>query len=338
MNVTVGIPTKDRYDSLDKTLLSVALQSVKPQEVIVVDDSDNPKDIRDIPHYAYILQLFQQYNIKWRYVWGIKKGQHHSHQHIQEIADTDYIIRMDDDVIAEPDCFKLLIDSMKGGVGAVAPAVMMPNPQVLPPHIRNDINDISAPNMQWFKGAGVYGADHLYSCFLYKKGIAKYDLSLSTVAHREETIFSHSIKRAGYKLLVNMYAKMWHFRQEGGGIRTFQDNTFLWQHDELKFREHMRNWGIEIVEEKLIVLQNGLGDHYCFKNLLPELKKKYKKIKLAVTFPDIFFDEDLKDVKLISIAEAELQHGNLDEHNIYHFMIKNNWKKSLLEAFKAMHL
>jgi GT2 family glycosyltransferase len=45
-NVTCGIPTKNRYDTLALTLQSVALQTVKPDSVIIVDDSDQPTDLQ----------------------------------------------------------------------------------------------------------------------------------------------------------------------------------------------------------------------------------------------------------------------------------------------------
>jgi glycosyltransferase involved in cell wall biosynthesis len=338
MNITVGVPTKDRYGSLDKTLLSIALQTYKPIEVIIVDDSVNPVDIREISHYEYILRLLSDKGIEWRVIWGAKKGQHYSHQLIQEEAKGDWIFRIDDDEVAEPDVLDQLASYPHVGDGAIAPCVLMPNANELPNDLpRNKMESIESPNMQWFKGTEVCEVEHLYSCFLYKKGIAKYDLSLSTVAHREETIFSHSIYRAGYKLWVNMWAKVYHFRSPGGGIRDFHNHQ-LWEHDEKIFQGYLDLWGIgqKGKNGKMVILDSGLGDHYAFKNILPELRAKHENITIACCFPEVFHDEP--SLKLISIAEAKLMYGNIDAYNIYHFMGSNNWKQSLVKAFRQLYI
>ena len=51
----------------------------------------------------------------------------------------------------------------------------------------------SAPNIQWSVGKGVVEVDHLHSTFLYRANIVDYNLELSPVAHREETIFTYEL-------------------------------------------------------------------------------------------------------------------------------------------------
>lgn len=335
--VTVGIPTKGRYDSLDKTLLSIALQTRKPAEVIIVDDSDNPVNLTTVPHYEHIFRLFDEKGIKWQVKFGQKKGQHHSHQMIQELAQTDWIFRIDDDEVAEPDVLRRLISVaiQDEKIGAVAPSVTMANPQMLPTGLKNSIRTVKkSPNMQWFRGTGEHPADHLYSCFLYKKGVVRYDLTLSTVCHREETIFSYSLKRAGYKLVVNMDAHVYHFQSQTGGIRTFKDPQ-LWAHDEGIFNAYLSLWNVSEDETKMVVLDCGIGDHWAFKNILPELKKKHKDITIAACFPDVFWDED---VKLISIADAINIYGDITPFQVYKLLWDTNEKIHLIDGFKKMYL
>lgn len=337
MNVTVGIPTKNRYNSLSQTLLSIALQTLPPKEVIIIDDSDNPTDIRQIPEYQYILSLFDDKRVNWVVNYGKKKGQHHSHQLVNEIAKGDLIFRIDDDEVAESDTIEKLSHTMIANkdVGAIAPSVLMPNPAPLPEGLRNNIYDLSTPNVQWFRGTGIREADHLYSCFMYRKGINNYDLSLSTVCHREETIFTYGIKRLGYRLLIDSDAVVWHFRGAEGGIRTFRDPG-LWDHDEKIFKSYLNLWGVDIKSPKWVVLDCGLGDHYAFKNILPELMRKYDNVRLAVCFPDAFSDVD--GISLTSIAEAKLTFGNIDNFNIYKMMIDWNWSGTLENAFRKLYL
>lgn len=337
MKITIGIPTKNRYDVLSHTLLSIAFQTLRPVEVILVDDSDEPKDIREIPHYAYILHLFDEYSINWRVLFGRKLGQHHSHQLIQEQAAGDYIFRIDDDCVVEPNTLKILSETFDEKVGAVAPLVITPPSQTNVVG-KNDITDLTIPNIQWYKWKNnniIKEVDHLYSCFLYKKKIADYELSLSPVCHREETIFTYKIKRAGYKLLVNPNAKVWHFRSEHGGIRSNHDIS-QYEHDDKVFKGLLNLWNVNTVDNKLVILDAGRGDHYAFKNILPELKRRHKKITIAVCFPDIFFDEE--GIDLISIQDAKNMLGNIDEYNLYKKMIDWKWGKNIVDAFEKLYL
>jgi len=332
--ITVGIPTKNRYESLSHTLLSIAFQTLKPVEVIIVDDSDSPVRLTDVPIYRYIFELFDHYHIHWKVLFGQKKGQHLSHQFIQENAMGDFIFRIDDDEVAESNCLERLCSHMHEKTGAVAPMVLMPNASALPAGLRNRIDDLSSPNMQWFLYSGAHDADHLYSCFLYRKGIARYELSLSPVAHREETIFSYSIKRAGYKLCA-CDARVWHFRQESGGIRSHKDMSF-YEHDEKIFQGLLNIWNVKTKTNKVVVLDNGIGDHFAFKAILPQLRKKHEHITIACCYPDVFFDES--GLTLISIAQAIASYNSIDPYNIYARMIDWNWKGSLTQAFAKLYL
>ena len=129
-------------------------------------------------------------------------------------------------------------------------------------------------------------------------------MELSPVGHREETMFTYEIKRAGYKVLIDGEATIWHLRAPQGGIRSYE-HDFLWQHDEKIFARKLAEYNIKAKESKLIVLNNGLGDHYAFKMMLPELKQKYadKRIVIAASYPDVLADEG---VEIISIADAEI--------------------------------
>jgi glycosyltransferase involved in cell wall biosynthesis len=332
--VTVGIPTKNRYDCLINTLLSIAMQSSKPHEIIIIDDSDKPVDLRTLPNYLYAFKLLDDKKIKWRILFGKKSGQHHSHQTIQELAEGDYIFRIDDDCIAEPTVIEELLSKMVEGVGAVAPLVLTPSASQIPVHAKNKITDMSAPNIQWFKWEGVELCDHLYSCYLYRKGVAKYDLTLSNKANREETIHSHLIKRAGYKLLVNAGAVVHHFRSEIGGIRS-DNNIQDYDNDEKIFQSYLNEWNVQS-DTKVCVIVGGIGDHYAYKNILPELRNRYKKIVVGACYPDVFFDE--MDIELISIEDAKERFGSIDKFNIYRRMDEWNWKENITEAYKKLYL
>lgn len=84
----------------------------------------------------------------------------------------------------------------------------------------------------------------------------------------------------------------------------------------------------------IAVLDSGLGDHFDFLSILPEIKAKHKNIILATCYPDVFKDEG---VTQISIAEAAARLGNIENHNVYKFMAERNWKSSIKDAYRKLY-
>lgn len=337
INVTAEVSTKNRYEVLSQALLSLALQTFKPVACLIFDDSDQPpRDANELvqkyPAYGQVFQLFQEYKIAWEWKYSEKRGQHHSHQAAQKIAKTDWVFRFDDDLVLEPDVLKRLVYHVREDVGAVAGLVLPPAPLPLPPDATNLISDLNRPNIQWFtQPPRVVEVDHLYSSFLYRRGIVDYELSLSPAAHREETLLTYGLKRKGYKILVDTSAITWHFRSPTGGIRSHHDPSF-WIQDEQIFQSKLLEWGVNCEATKPIVLDSGRGDHIIVKSLLPRLKEKYGKLLLATCFPDIFENEPQ-----ISIAEAYQRFGNLERFSIYKWCIDHQWRGNLVEAHEKMY-
>jgi len=261
------------------------------------------------------------------------------------IAGPAIVHNCDDDETPTPNCLENLLAAMNDPtIGAVGGLVITPNnvgPR--PSFVTNKIEDIySGFNLQWYRWGGeIEEVDHLYSSFLYRVEAGRkaggYCKELSPVGHREETMFSHQIKRANYKLLVTPFSLTWHLREDTGGIRSYKDQS-LWVHDEEIFKKKLKEWNVIPKEFKYIVLDSGIGDHICFKSILPEFKEKNrgKKIIIACCYNEVF--EDVDDITLISIADAKAAFGNLDNWNIYKWCMDRNWDKSLTEAYRRMYL
>jgi GT2 family glycosyltransferase len=334
MRVTCEVSSRNRYDILSQTLLSLALQTTKDFDIIIFDDTDDPVDLRALPSYQSVFQLFNQYGIGWQVVYGRKSGQHHNHQWAQELAKTDLIWRIDDDEVAEPDVLDKLLSSCESGVGAVGGLVLSPSPLPCPTEAANVITDLNRPNIQWFTHAPeLIEVDHLHSTFLYRRGLVDYELSLSPAAHREETLFTYELKRKGYKVLVDTSAVTWHFPASNGGIRSHQQHPEYWDNDEKIFNTKLQEWGVNCEPVKHIVLDCGRGDHVIVKSLLPRLKEKYPKLVVATCYKDIFNGE----VEQISIAEAHRRLGPLDRFSIYRWCIEHNWTGNLVTAHEQFY-
>jgi len=337
MKVTVGIPTKGRYDKLVLTLQALAFQTHQDMHIIMIDDTEQPTDLRTIPAYQAVFELFNAHKITFQLEYGQKRGQHISHQRIQEMAQTDWIWRIDDDEIPEPSVLSILLsDAIVGmNVGAVGGLVLSPNPAwlpTLPTIVRSSITDPNQ-NVQWFRHPveHTFEVDHLHSTFLYRRGHEKFNPFLSPAAHREETLFSYGLKRQGFRLLVDTSAVTWHFRDMSGGIRSHRNPQF-WEDDEKLFYSKLAEWGVTGDTTKYIVLDAGRGDHVLVKSLLPRLKKKYPKIVAATCYKDIFDGE----VEQISVAEAHQRLGNLDRFNVYRWCQEHQWSGPLVDAYAEM--
>lgn len=335
MKVTAGIPTKGRYDTLALTLQAIALQTHNDIHVIIIDDSDNPVDLRTLWPYQCIFELFNAKGITFQLEYGRRLGQHISHQRIQDMATTDWIWRVDDDEVPEPGVLERLVHRAvyMDNIGAVGGLVIPPHPTPVPDGAANLIKDVNLPNVQWFThpSEAVLDVEHLHSTFLYRRGVAKYDPFLSPAAHREETIFTHEILRKGFRLLVDTGSITWHFRNPSGGIRSHQDARF-WEDDERLFQSKLAEWGVSGDQTKYIVLDAGRGDHVLVKSLLPRLKQKYPKLVAATCYKDIFNGE----VEQISIADARNRLGNLDRFNVYRWCQEHNWTGELGKAYERM--
>lgn len=321
LSILAFVPTKNRYDSLAMTIQSIAMQTKKPDKVLIYDDGEH-KDLREEPIYTYLFKLLDSLGIKWGVIFGEGKGQHFGHQ-LANMHGYDLVWRIDDDEIAEPNVLEVLFNKMSSDVGAVAGAVIMPRGET--PGGTSKLLDIfSSPNIQWSTNNPPSEVDHLYSSFLYRAGIANYNLQLSPVAHREETLFTLELKSKGYRLLFTPEAITYHFRQEKGGIRE-HGQAFFFEHDERIFKNYLESNGI-----KVISLNGGLGDHLAFLNIIPDLFKKYKVLILGICYPDVF--KGIDNVYLVPYAATK----NFTDDNVYKWCIENNWKTSVVDAYKKM--
>jgi hypothetical protein len=323
-HVLCMIPTKDRYTTtLPMVVDAVINQNIKPDEIVIFDDSEKPIDLREIPEFLNMFHKMDYLGIKWSVLFGKKMGQNFSHQSSQEIA-KDLIWRLDDDTVPNMDVLEILLRNMKPDVGAVAGLVVMPN-AVEKECGNNPISDVR-DNCQWYKWEGKKEVEHLYSSFLYRKGIVDYELSLSQACHREETIFTHRMFRKGWKLIVDGSAITTHYRNQEGGIRKYGPEMFA--HDEKIFQEIQREWSGDLI----CYLDCGKGDHVVFKSILPSLKEKYNSVRISCCYPDLFVGEEL-----MSIEDGK-KLVTPDRFNIYKFMSDRNWKTELLDAYKRMYL
>ena len=320
MTVLCSVATRGRYfTTLPLTLNAIINQTRKVDKLIVFDDNDEPQDMRNELVYHYFFQMLDIKGIAWEWVYADKKGQHYSHQKANMMG-YEWVWRVDDDAIPEPNVLESLMRYTGPKIGAVGGSVLTP-PVIHQNHATGFIELIDdEPNIQWGIIKERKFVQHLHCTFLYRAGVHDYNLGLSRVAHREETLFTYGLYQKGYAIVVVPDAITWHLKNPNGGIRS-ETRKDMYDRDEYIFSNFM-----DLKNNTIVVLNGGLGDHIVFSKVLPKIKNPV----VFTCYPEV--------VKGLSIAEAEHRFGNLDQWNIYKKMDQWKWQGSLESAYEKMYL
>ena len=320
-SVLCSVATRGRYHTtLPLTLNAIINQTKKVDKLVIFDDNDEPQDMRNELAYSYFFQILTIKGIAWEWVYASKKGQHYIHQMANTMG-YDWVWRVDDDAIPEPNVLQTLFNYTHKNVGAIGGSILTPPLQFQDEKPTGKIELINRePNIQWSFINKVKEVEHLHCSFLYRAGVHNYHLGLSRVAHREETLFTYGLFKKGYKILAVPNANTWHLKNPNGGIRS-EANQELYNRDEAIF-----NNLINYSDKTIVILMGGMGDHIVFSHVLPEIKNP----EIFTCYPEI--------VPGKSIAEAYSLFGDIDPWNIYIKMNQWKWKGSLEDAYRKMYL
>jgi hypothetical protein len=298
---------------------AIANQTRKVDKLIIFDDNDDPKDMRNEPVYQGLFNMMNHKGIEWEWLYAGKKGQHHIHQ-AANCMGFEWVWRCDDDAVPEPNVLENLVKHVSDGVGAVGGSVINPADGKFQASSTGKIDQIfNEPNIQWSPIDAVRQVEHLHCTFLYRAGVQDFNLGLSRIAHREETLFSWGLHQKGYNLLVVPNAVTWHLKNPSGGIRSEINDAFYYR-DESIFRNYMKH-----KDKTIVVLNSGMGDHVVFSHVLPDIKNPV----VFGCYPEI--------VPCRSIAESIDLFGDVEQYNIYKKMDQWKWKGSLENAYRKLY-
>jgi hypothetical protein len=319
--VLCSVATRGRYFTTLPLVLNAIINQTRPVDKLVIfDDNDEPQDMRKELVYSYFFQMLDIKGIEWEWLFAEKKGQHHIHQRAN-LMGYDLVWRCDDDAIPEPNVLENLIKHFNIDIGAVGGSILTPPYMPDTSKVTGMICNIDKePNIQWGVINRIEEVEHLHCSFLYRAGVADYNLGLSRVAHREETLFTFDLYQKGYKILAVPNAVTWHMKNPQGGIRS-ETKAEMYEHDEKIFRNI-----IERRNRTIVVLNCGLGDHIVFSRILPSIPNA----EVYTCYPEV--------VPGKSIAQAQQLFGDLDHWNIYKKMDQWKWKDSLENAYKKLYL
>ena len=319
--VLCSVATRGRYfTTLPLVLNAIINQTKLPDKLVIFDDNDEPQDMRKEFMYNYFFHMLQIKGVEWQWLFAQKKGQHHIHQQANR-AGYDWVWRVDDDAVPECNVLENLAKHIADDVGAIGGAVLTPPNLFDTSKSTGKIEDIDKePNIQWNFINTLKEVEHLHCTFLYRAGVHDYNLGLSRVAHREETLFTWGLFNRGYKILAVPNAVTWHMKNPQGGIRS-ESRQEMFMHDEQIFRNILAH-----KDKTIVVLNNGLGDHIVFKHVLPDVKNA----EVFGCYPEI--------LPCRSIAEAQHLFGDLEPYNVYAKMAQWKWTGTLEDAYRKLYV
>lgn len=328
-DILCSVSTRGRYNTtLPLSLLAIINQTKLPDHLIIFDDNDEPEDLRKNEIYKNLFIMMDKKGLSWEVVFGQKKGQHYNHQTANKFG-YEWVWRVDDDCLPDPNTLENLAKWRGNNVGCIAGSIITPHwnlPISDKKKATGKIEDIqNTPNPQWYDIDEPREVDHVHCSFLYRANVVDYNLNLSKVAHREESIFSYEFIKRNYKNLIVPDATTYHLKSDKGGIR--DGEAVLYTRDEAIFSKSL---GVGY----LIVLDAGIGDHLVFESILGEVLEKYDKVTIACCYPEVFDDWY---IDCISIAEAT-RIMDIDGQNIYKNMIDWQWEGSLQNAYRKLYL
>lgn len=319
--VLCSVATRGRYfTTLPLVLNAIINQTKLPDKLVIFDDNDEPQDMRKEMIYQYFFQMLDLKGVAWEWVFADKKGQHHIHQRANTMG-YEWVWRVDDDAIPEPNVLETLFKWVGPKIGAVGGSVLTPPLQFDCTNSTGKIAKIdSEPNIQWNVINYIKYVEHLHCTFLYRAGVHDYNLGLSRVAHREETLFTYGLHKKGYGILVVPNAVTWHMKNPQGGIRS-ETKEEMYFHDEQIFKNIIQH-----SDKTIVVLNGGLGDHIVFNHVLPSIRNA----EVFTCYPEV--------VSGRPIAEAEQLFGDLTPYNVYAKMMQWAWQGSLEDAYRKLYL
>lgn len=296
--IAVLINYRDRPTELALLLQSLRTQTYKNFRIYILDDFSG----MPIETYHFLVCIINKLNEEGNFIkyektpfhYGVSKARHKCVAMAQEDGWADLFLRVDDDVILEPDYIEKLLEVISKGYDLATGVT----PFIGQPQFKREsrfIQPIANRMVLDKEGNLIYNGDdfgtqylddaiipihHFRSCALYKKEIHEkipgiYLNNLTKHGFREEQIFSIHCILNGFKLAVRTGAIAWHLLTPSGGER--------WQHaeEDIKMNEEiLRNF-----------IKKQFKQHGDF------IEKYNKKLGINIENPD--HDEFLKPTNLI---------------------------------------
>lgn len=246
-NISIHICTRDRATEVFGLLQSLRTQTYQNFNILILDDGSNVP----LQNFYFIMYLINRLKYEGHDVKLIRNdlpsGVSNARQQLvdfnMENGSEEFICRLDDDVIIEPDYLEKLLEVITAGYdlasGITTPFV---NPDFkrennfVHPIIGRCVLDKEGKLIMNMDDCGmeylneeILPAHHFRSCALYKRELhekgVNYKSRLSNNGFREEQIFSFKAILKGFKIGVHTTANARHLMTPSGGERDTMNMT-----------------------------------------------------------------------------------------------------------------
>lgn len=244
--IDIMIATSNRPTELGLLLQSLRTSKYQNFDVFILDDGSGIP----IQTFYFINYIIARMKMEGHRIKIIRNNQpsgvSSARQQLCDIVDKhgkgDYCLRLDDDIVIEPDYITKLFKVIDEGydvASGVTPPIMQPesirNVKYIEPIANEVFLDSDGTIIKNGDSCGfcyneekIVPMHHFRSCALYKKSIHKdvnYKSRLSRHGFREEEIWSFKAIIKGYKIGLNTKAIVWHLLTPSGGERSTTDKT-----------------------------------------------------------------------------------------------------------------
>ena len=220
MKISVIIPTYNRENDLVETLKCLFNQDFDDYEILVIDQTKK--------HKEETIKFLEANKTKFKYIFSDKPSVTRSRNIGIEHAKGEILVFIDDDILCEPDFLKNHYRAFLDGYDVVQGKIFEKNSENAPiwilPWLKykvlNNKKDQRTPT------------NSLTGCnFSVKKAVAeevgKFDERFYKISVREDSDFGYRCYKAGKKMVFEPTAKLFHNRQNTGGVDTGIKNHFF---------------------------------------------------------------------------------------------------------------
>ena len=265
--IDILVVSRDRHSELALLMQSLRTQTFQNWNLYILDNASGTPIINS----HFIIMLINRLKLEGHKVKVIRNNIDFGICYARNMLNTlqleegtgNFSMRLDDDVILQPDYIEKLFEVIDKGydiASGIIPLIGYPEIKREIKFLNGEINKVQINengDVTYFGDDCGYcyleqqiiPAGHFRSCALYKSEInkkIKYPDNLSRYGFREESFFSLSCKMAGYKIGVHTGAIAYHIQTPSGGGRQYSTTDIIQQDDitfvkwiKKKWKEHL---------------------------------------------------------------------------------------------------
>lgn len=229
--LTFAVPTRNRTDALLMCLMGIENQTYKDWDIVIVDDNEDNLISQCAAITSIIEDMLKNGHLVKIIPVGEKKTIFPVHNIALRAAETELIMKLDDDLVLDPNFVEPLIGLFNDSKVGVASGCMRSYPVFY-----NDIDGLGKNLLRFYKTgngyrwkwdvdlqfylhkeARVYEVEHINSSYIYRRS-ALMDIGgfNEDLCDGEETIPQVKMALKGYKILLYTGVTCLHFRNKGG--------------------------------------------------------------------------------------------------------------------------